>query len=209
MADPVLLYTNPMSRGQIARWMLEEVGAPYEAVILDYAGGMKTADYRAINPMGKVPAIVHGGKVVTECAAICAYLADAFPAAGLAPATDDRADYYRWLFFAAGPVEAAVTNKAMGFVLPEGRERSAGYGSLDDTLDTLETAVTGRGWICGGTFTAADVYVGAQIDWGLTFGTIPSRPAFEAYAARLRERPAYKRQKEIDNALIAEMQKQG
>jgi glutathione S-transferase len=209
MADPVLLYTNPMSRGQIARWMLEEVGAPYEAVILDYAGGMKTADYRAINPMGKVPAIVHGGKVVTECAAICAYLADAFPAAGLAPATDDRADYYRWLFFAAGPVEAAVTNKAMGFVLPEGRERSAGYGSLDDTLDTLETAVTGRSWICGGTFTAADVYVGAQIDWGLTFGTIPSRPAFEAYAARLRERPAYKRQKEIDNALIAEMQKQG
>ncbi|MBR2267682.1 glutathione S-transferase family protein [Sphingobium yanoikuyae] len=209
MADPVLLYTNPMSRGQIARWMLEEVGAPYEAVILDYAGGMKTADYRAINPMGKVPAIVHGGKVVTECAAICAYLADAFPAAGLAPATDDRADYYRWLFFAAGPVEAAVTNKAMGFILPEGRERSAGYGSLDDTLDTLETAVTGRSWICGGTFTAADVYVGAQIDWGLTFGTIPSRPAFEAYAARLRERPAYKRQKEIDNALIAEMQKQG
>ena len=150
MADPVLLYTNPMSRGQIARWMLEEVGAPYEAVVLDYAGGMKTADYRAINPMGKVPAIVHGGKVVTECAAICAYLADAFPAAGLAPATDDRADYYRWLFFAAGPVEAAVTNKAMGFVLPEGRERSAGYGSLDDTLDTLETAVTGRTWICGG-----------------------------------------------------------
>ncbi|MGA1851395.1 glutathione S-transferase family protein [Sphingobium yanoikuyae] len=209
MADPVLLYTNPMSRGQIARWMLEEVGAPYEAVILDYAGGMKTADYRAINPMGKVPAIVHGGKVVTECAAICAYLADAFPAAGLAPPIDDRADYYRWLFFAAGPVEAAVTNKAMGFVLPEGRERSAGYGSLDDTLDTLETAVTGRSWICGGTFTAADVYVGAQIDWGLSFGTIPSRPAFEAYAARLRERPAYKRQKEIDNALIAEMQKQG
>ncbi|MGJ8479023.1 glutathione S-transferase family protein [Sphingobium yanoikuyae] len=209
MADPVLLYTNPMSRGQIARWMLEEVGAPYEAVVLDYAGGMKTADYRAINPMGKVPAIVHGGKVVTECAAICAYLADAFPAAGLAPATDDRADYYRWLFFAAGPVEAAVTNKAMGFVLPEGRERSAGYGSLDDTLDTLETAVTGRSWICGGTFTAADVYVGAQIDWGLSFGTIPSRPAFEAYAARLRERPAYKRQKEMDNALIAEMQKQG
>ncbi|WP_374551934.1 glutathione S-transferase family protein [Sphingobium yanoikuyae] len=209
MADPVLLYTNPMSRGQIARWMLEEVGAPYEAVILDYAGGMKTADYRAINPMGKVPAIVHGGKVVTECAAICAYLADAFPVAGLAPPIDDRADYYRWLFFAAGPVEAAVTNKAMGFVLPEGRERSVGYGSLDDTLDTLETAVTGRSWICGGTFTAADVYVGAQIDWGLSFGTIPSRPAFEAYAARLRERPAYKRQKEIDNALIAEMQKQG
>lgn len=210
MPHHLTFYTNPMSRGQIVRWMLEEVGEPYETVVLDYAdGSMKSADYRAINPMGKVPSIVHDGRVVTECAAICAYLADAFPAAGLAPATDDRADYYRWLFFAAGPVEAAVTNKAMGFVLPEGRERSAGYGSLDDTLDTLETAVTGRSWICGGTFTAADVYVGAQIDWGLAFGTIPSRPAFEAYAARLRERPAYKRQKEIDNALIAEMQKQG
>ncbi|WHO40518.1 glutathione S-transferase family protein [Sphingobium sp. AP49] len=209
MADPITLYTNPMSRGQIARWMLEEVGIPYEAVILDYAGGMKTADYRAINPMGKVPAIVHDGKVVTECAAICAYLADAFPAAGLAPPTDDRAAYYRWLFFAAGPVEAAVTNAAMGFVLAEGRDRSAGYGSLDATLDTLETAVTGRTWICGDHFTAADVYVGAQIDWGLAFGTIPSRPAFEAYATRLRARPAYKRQKEIDTALIAEMQQQG
>lgn len=209
MADSIFLYTNPMSRGQIARWMLEEVGASYEAVILDYAGAMKTADYRAINPMGKVPAIVHDGKVVTECAAICAYLADAFPAAGLAPPTDDRADYYRWLFFAAGPVEAAVTNAAMGFVLAEGRDRSAGYGSLDATLDTLETAVTGRTWICGDHFTAADVYVGAQIDWGLAFGTIPSRPAFEAYATRLRARPAYKRQKEIDTALIAEMQQQG
>lgn len=206
MADSILLYTNPMSRGQIARWMLEEVGALYEAVILDYAGGMKTPDYRAINPMGKVPAIVHDGKVVTECAAICAYLADAFPAARLAPPTTERADYYRWLFFAAGPVEAAVTNKAMGFVVPDGRERAAGYGSLDDTLDALETAVSGPAWICGDQFTAADVYVGAQVDWGLAFGTIPSRPAFEAYAARLRARPGYQRQKEIDNALIAEMQ---
>ena len=203
------LYTNPMSRGQIARWMLEETGVPYDTVILDYGTTMKAPDYLAINPMGKVPAIRHGDTIVTECAAVCAYLADAFPAANLVPPTDARGTYYRWLFFAAGPVEAAVTNKAMGFVLPEGRERSAGYGSLDDTLDTLETAVTGRSWICGGTFTAADVYVGAQIDWGLAFGTIPSRPAFEAYAARLRERPAYKRQKEIDNALIAEMQKQG
>lgn len=209
MADTIMLYTNPMSRGQIARWMLEETGAPYEAVILDYAGGMKTPDYRAINPMGKVPAIVHDGKVVTECAAICAYLADTFPDAGLAPPTDDRADYYRWLFFAAGPVEAAVTNKAMGFVVPEGRERAAGYGSLDDTLDALEQAVSGPAWICGDQFTAADVYVGAQVDWGLAFGTIAARPAFEAYAARLRERPAYQRQKALDTALMEDMQKQG
>lgn len=208
MTQQLAFYTNPMSRGQIARWMLEEVGAPYETVILDYATGMKSNDYLAINPMGKVPAIVHGGRVVTECAAICAYLADAFPAANLAPALDQRHAYYRWLFFAAGPVEAAVTNKAMGFALPEGRERTAGYGTFEDTIDTLETAVATGTWICGDQFTAADVYVGSQIDWGLSFKSIPSRPAFEAYAARLRERPAYKRQKEIDGALIAAMQKQ-
>lgn len=206
MTPAITLYTNPMSRGQIARWMLEEVGAPYEAVILDYASTMKGPDYLAINPMGKVPAIVHNGKVVTECAAICAYLADAFPEAGLAPPTADRSDYYRWLFFAAGPVEAAVTNRALGFVLPEGRDRMAGYGTFEHATATLEKAVSGPAWICGDQFTAADVYVGAQVDWGLAFGSIPSTPILEAYAARLRERPAYKRQKEIDNALIAEMQ---
>ncbi|MDI1295131.1 MAG: glutathione S-transferase family protein [bacterium] len=208
MPTTLTLYTNPMSRGQIARWMLEEVGEPYETVILDYAAAMKAPDYLAINPMGKVPAIVHEGQVVTECAAICAYLADAFPAANLAPATDARAAYYRWLFFAAGPVESAITNTALGFVLPEGRKRMAGYGTLDDTLNALEQAVSGPAWICGDQFTAADVYVGSQIDWGLAFGTMPSRPAFEAYAARLRERPAYKRQKDIDNALIAQAQQQ-
>lgn len=208
MPEAITFYTNPMSRGQIARWMLEEVGQPYDMVILDYGeGGMKSADYRAINPMGKVPAIVHAGKVVTEAAAICAYLADAFPDAGLAPPMNDRADYYRWLFFTAGPVEAAITNKAMGFVVPEGRERMAGYGSFDDTIDTLERAVSGQAWICGDQFTAADVYVGAQVDWGLIFGTLPDRPAFQGYAGRVRERPAYKRQKELDNALIADMEK--
>lgn len=207
MTQPLIFYTNPMSRGQIARWMLEEVAAPYEAVILDYGTTMKDAAYLAVNPMGKVPAIVHDGRIVTECAAICAYLADAFPDAGLAPPLAERHDYYRWLFFAAGPVEAAVTNRAMGFVLPEGRGRMAGYGSFEEAIDALERAVTGRPWICGDQFTAADVYVGAQIDWGLTFKSIPTRPAFEDYAARLRDRPAYRRQKEIDTALIADMQK--
>src|ERR1043166_5761044 len=119
MTDPIIFYTNPMSRGQIARWMLEEVGAAYEQKILDYADTMKEEDYLAINPMGKVPAIVHDGKVVTECAAICAYLAEAFPEAGLAPLPEEKADYYRWLFFAAGPVESAITNKALGLQTDE------------------------------------------------------------------------------------------
>lgn len=208
MSDSIQFYTNPMSRGQIVRWMLEEVGAPYDAHILGYDGedGMKSATYLAINPMGKVPAIVHRGKTVTECAAICAYLAESFPEAGLAPSPDERADYYRWMFFAAGPVEAAVTNRSAGFSGQPGSERMFGFGSYDLAMNALETAVTGRDFICGARFTAADVYVGAQIDWGLQFKTIPDRPAFAAYAERLRTRAGYIRAKEIDNGLIAQMQ---
>jgi glutathione S-transferase len=206
MADELIFYTNPMSRGQIVRWMLEEVGAAYETNILGYGTSMKDDAYLAINPMGKVPAIVHNGKVVTECAAICAYLADAFPSAGLAPAAADRADYYRWMFFAAGPVEQAITAKHFGVEPDADQQRSAGFGTLEHALDALESAVDGKTFVAGDRFTAADVYVGSQVDWGLQFGTIPSRPAFEAYAAGLRERAGYKAAKQIDNALIAEMQ---
>lgn len=209
MADELIFYTNPMSRGQIARWMLEEVGVPYEPRILDYGTTMKDAAYLEVNPMGKVPAIVHNGKTVTECAAICAYLADAFPEAGLTPDPADRADYYRWLFFTAGPVEQAITAKHFGIEPDADQQRMAGFGSLTAALDTLEGAVAGKAYVAGERFSAADVYVGSQIDWGLQFGTIPPRPAFEAYAAGLRERAAYKRAKEIDNGLIAEMQAAG
>jgi len=202
MSKPLTFYTNPMSRGQIVRWMLEEVGAPYETVVLDYASTMKEEPYLSINPMGKVPAITHGDDIVTECAAICAYLAEAFPEAGLAPRDDERADYYRWLFFAAGPAEQGITNKAMGFAPTAEQGRMAGYGSYDQMVDVLEMAVSAHDYIAGGRFTAADVYVGAQVGWGLAFNTLPTRPAFEAYAARVTDRPAYKRGKEIDNALM-------
>ena len=197
-------YTNPMSRGRIARWMLEEVGAPYETVVLDYASSMKAADYLAINPMGKVPAIVHDGQVVTEGAAICAYLAEAFPEAGLAPTAAERAPYYRWLFYAAGPVEAAVTNKSLGVVPTEDQQRMVGYGSFDTMLDTLEAAVSAHPFIAGDRFTAADVYVGSQVMWGQMFGSMPKRDAFVAYGARLAERQAYTRAAAIDDALMAE-----
>lgn len=196
-------YTNPMSRGRIVRWMLEEVGAPYETVVLDYASSMKAADYLAINPMGKVPAIVHDGQVVTEGAAICAYLAEAFPEAGLAPTAAERAPYYRWLFYAAGPVEAAVTNKSLGVVPTEDQQRMVGYGSFDTMLDTLEAAVTAHPFIAGDRFTAADVYVGSQVMWGQMFGSMPKRDAFVDYGARLAEREAYKRAAAIDDALMA------
>jgi len=209
MADTLTFYTNPMSRGQIVRWMLEEVGQPYETEILDYASTMKQAPYLAINPMGKVPAIRHGDVVVTECAAICAYLADAFPGAGLAPPATSkaRAPYYRWLFFAAGCVEPATSNKAAGFVPSDQHKRMFGYGSYEQTLDALEGAVSEVEYLAGGTFSAADVYVGSQLGFGMQFGTIEKRPAFEVYLSRLVERPAYVRAKEIDGKLIAEMQK--
>jgi glutathione S-transferase len=198
----LIFYTNPMSRGQIARWALEEAGATYEQRIVEYGPEMKGADYRAVNPMGKVPAIVHDGTVVTESAAICAYLAEAFPEAGLAPTAQERGDYYRWMFFGAGPVEQAVTNRSMGWDAAPDKQAMVGYGSFDLVVDTLAGWLENHDYICGDRFTAADIYVGAQVDWGLLFGTLPDRPAFSAYAARLRSRPAYIRAKAIDNDLI-------
>ncbi len=203
MSDELVLYTNPMSRGRIVRWMLEEIGQPYQTQILGYED-MKGPAYLAVNPMGKVPAISHGGTVVTEAAAICAYLADAFPDSGLAPPPGDRqrGPYFRWLFFAAGPLEAAATNKALGFELPAGREKMAGYGTYADVMKALEGAITGREYLAGDRFTAADLYVGAHLSWGMMFGTIEKRPAFETYWERLAARPAHRRAEEIDNALM-------
>ncbi len=209
MADDLIFYTNPMSRGRIVRWMLEEVGQPYHTEILDYATTLKAPAYLAINPMGKIPAIKHGDQVVTECAAICAYLADAFPAAGLAPApgSPERAPYYRWLFFGAGPVEGAIMNTAAGFQPDPGKSRMLGYGTLALTLDTLETAVSAGDYLAGGKFSAADLYICAQLGFGMQFGGVDKRPAFQRYVDRLTARPAYKRALQIDETLMAEMQK--
>ena len=205
MSD-ITFYTNPMSRARIVRWMLEEVGQPYHVEVLGYGMSMKSAEYLAVNPMGKVPAIVHRGRVVTEVAAICAYLADTFPDAGLAPPAGERGDYYRWLFFAAGPVEAAVTNRSLGVEVPEGKGAMVGYGSFDATMDALEHAVAGKRYVAGDAFSAADVYVGSQIAFGLRFNSMPDRPAFRDYWAGLEQRPAYRRATELDDALIAQQQ---
>jgi len=203
MADELTLYTNPMSRGRIARWMLEEVGQPYRTEVLDYATSMKAPAYLAINPMGKVPALRHGDVVVTETAAICAYLADTFPEAKLAPPPGDRrrGPYYRWLFFTAGPVEAAISNKALGFVVPQERERMMGYGRVEHVMSALEAVLSQSNYLAGDDFTAADLYVGSALGFGMMFGTIEKRPAFERYWQLLSARPACKRAKELDDAL--------
>jgi glutathione S-transferase len=213
-------YTNPNSRGRIVRWMLEEVGCDYDTVVLDYQQSSKAdewggaalqrladpADERArfftdVNPMGKVPAIVHDGHVITEAAAICVYLAETFPAAGLAPTAEERAEYYRWMFFAAGPVEQAVTNHRAGFESAAWQEFFFGYGSYDRTVNQLERAVKAHPFIAGERFTAADVYVGSHIGWGLGLQTLPPREAFLTYAGHLTTREAYRRAVAKDEAL--------
>jgi len=203
VTNTLTFYTNPQSRGQIIRWLLEELGQPYETVILDYGTTMKGPDYLAINPMGKVPAIKHGDQVITECAAICAYLADAFPQSGLLPPPEHRGAYFRWLFFTAGPLEAIFTAKAIGWEVPADKQGMAGFGSFDLAIDTIETAVKDRAFIAGDAFSAADVYVSSLLDFMLDFKMLTPRPAFDAYLEPLRARAAYVRAKEIDAALIA------
>jgi len=208
MSEEIVFYTNPMSRGRMVRWMLEEVGAPYSTEIVDFGPAMRSGPYAAINPMGKVPALTHRGVTVTEVAAICAYLADAFPKAALAPTLDDpaRGAYFRWLFFSAGPVEAAITNASLGFHPPREREGMVGYGNLAKVLDVLEAAIDptrngGHDYLVGDAFTAADVYVSSQIGYGLLFKTLEPRPAFTAYLGKTSSRPAAVRARAIDDAL--------
>ncbi|MEH3046102.1 glutathione S-transferase family protein [Sphingomonas adhaesiva] len=193
-------FTNPMSRGRIARWMLEEVGEPYETVLVDWQD--KPEALRAANPMGKVPTIVHDGAVVSEAAAICAYLADAFPQAGLAPKGAERAPYYRWLFFTAGPLEAAMMDKALGVAIPPDREAMVGYANFQRAVDAFEDAVSAHDYVTGDRFTAADVYVGSAVGWFTQFGMLEKRDAFMRYLARLEDRPAWVRARAIDDALM-------
>jgi glutathione S-transferase len=196
--DRLTLYTNPRSRGRIAHWMLEETGQPYDTVALGFGLPMRTPDFLALNPMGKIPVVTYGPHVVTECAAICTWLAETFPEAGLMP--DDRARFYRWMFWAAGPLETAITNTALGLIPPADRRGMVGYGNFDLVIDTLEALVGGPDYICGPRFSAADVYIGSQIGWGLMFKTLPDRPAFQAYWARIKDRPAHLRAETLADA---------
>jgi len=201
-------WTNPMSRGQIAHWMLEELGQPYQTNWVAW-GQNKSPDFLAVNSMGKLPTVRHDGKVITEAAAICLYLADVFPQAGLKPEGAALADYYRWTFFASGPIEHAVTSRSMGWTASPEREMMLGFGSYDAAVGALESFLKDRDFVCGKDFTAADVYVGSAVDWGLAFKTLPSLPGFEAYAARLRERKGYQSAKAINAAKTAEIEAAG
>ena len=207
MAD-YTFYTNPMSRGQIVRWALHEAGADYDTVLVDWAD--KPSEFVAANPMAKVPTLVHHhgahDHTITECAAICHYLAE-MTANDLFPHDEEKADYFRYLFFAAGPVEQAVTSRAMGWSVDDPQKQGMlGFGSYDRAMDVFDGMLSNRNFVCGDRFTMADVYVGSQVDWGLSFGSMPERASFTAYAERVRTRDAYKAAKAIDMQLIAEKQ---
>ena len=201
MSETIIFYHNPQSRGRIIRWMLEETGAPYEVRLIDFMkGAHKSPEYLAVNPMGKLPAISYRGHVVTECAAICAYLADVFPAAGLAPPPLERASYYRWLFFAAGSLEYAIVDRILGRPAPE-RPGAIGYGTYADTMRTLEQALSAGPWLLGEQFSAADVYVGSQLSFGMLRKGVDPTPVLNDYVARCRARPAAVRAAGLDEAL--------
>lgn len=199
-------FMNPMSRAQIARWALHEVDADYEPVLV--AWDAKPQALLDANPMGKLPTIIHhtpnGDQVVSEAAAICHYLAEA-AASDLLPHPREKGAYFRWLFFAAGPAEAAVTSRHFGWEPTGEQEMMCGWGSYARVMDALDGWFSDHDYVCGKRFTMADVYVGSQIDWGLQFGTYEARDSFTAYAERLRTRPAYQAAKAIDNKLIEEM----
>ncbi len=203
MTAQLTFYTNPMSRGRVARWMLEETGLPYDTVLLDYGTTMKAPEYRAVNPMGKVPALKHGDTVITETAAICLYLADLVPEKKLAPpvGSPKRGSYYRWISFMA-PLEQLMTAKASGAALP--KPETAGFGTEQDLLDTLEAALKDRDYLAGDSFTAADLLVASYVGWYLQFKLLEPRPAFVAFAERHQQRPAARRADEIDEALLAQ-----
>jgi len=203
-------FFNPMSRAQIARWALHEAGADYDPVFV--AWNAKPAALLAANPLGKLPTIIHHHEghdhAVSEAAAVCHYLAET-SARELLPGPHEKADYFRWLFFAAGPIEQAVTAKAYGWEVAAEREVAVGFGTYDRTMDALDGWLCTHDYVCGDRFTMADVYVGSHVDWGLQFKSFPERDSFVAYVDRLRLRPAYQEAKAIDGKLIAEMQAHG
>jgi glutathione S-transferase len=204
-SDELVLYHAPRSRSITAQWMLEELGRPFRLQVLNLQRREhKQPDYLALNPMGKVPTLRHGEMVMTEAAAICCYLADTFPKAGLAVPVGDprRGPYLKWLFFGPSCVEPALIDRLVGRGEPP--NAAAGYGTFDNLLEVVSRAVPGEAWLLGETFTAADVVIGAQLIWGQLSGSLPERPEILAYTSRLRTRPALERVFAKDAELVAQ-----
>lgn len=207
MTEKLVFYTHPYSRGRTVRWMLEELEVPYEIEVVEFGGSMKSPEYLAINPMGKVPALVHGDTVVTEVVAICSYLADQFPDKGLAPSPQsrERGPYYRWLFFIAGPFEQAMTAKQNNWTIDDKIAGVAGCGHVEDVVKTLESLLAGREYLCGDRFTTADLIMSAYLGWMMMQKQIDELPVFTDYVTHHASRPAARRASELDEALAREL----
>ena len=204
MAKLTLYHAAP-SRSSITRWMLEEVGEPYDIHLLNLGtGDNRKPDYLAINPMGKVPTLKHGDTVITEAAAICAYLADEFPRAKLnVPiGTPRRGVYLKWRFFGPSCIEAAIMDRTFPRK-EEARRAALGYGDFDTAMDVTAKAVAKGPYLMGDQFTAADVIIGSTLRWGMMFKMVPERPEFTAYTNRLATRPALQRAEAKDKELAA------
>ena len=204
MAKLTLYHAAP-SRSSIVRWMLEEVGEPYEIQLLSLSKGENRApDYLAVNPMGKVPALRHGDSVITEAAAICAYLADEFPRAKLNVPLGDarRGPYLKWLFFGPSCIEPAMMDRAFPRK-EEARRAALGYGDFDTVIKVLTDAMARGPYILGEQFTAADVVIGSTLRFGMLFKLLPEQPEFTAYTGRLAQRPALQRAEAKDKELAA------
>ena len=209
MASDIIFYTNPWSRGRIVHWLLEELGVPYTTHWLAYGGEMKDPSYLAINAMGKVPAIQHQGNTITEAAAICAYLAHSYPEKALLPPASDHtslAAFYRWLFFAAAPLEMAITTRAMHWPTTAEHAKMLGFGTYQAALDAIAGYLNGREFVCDYGFSAADVYLGSSLIFGMEIKAVEQRPEFETYAAGLMQRPGYQRHVELCAAQIKSSQ---
>lgn len=211
MSNAIQLYYNPMSRARIVQWALEETGAPYETTLVSFEKEEeRKPGFLALNPMGKVPMIVHRGTVITETAAILTYLGDAFPEKRLAPALGDlrRGTYLRWLFFVAGCYEAAVVEKMYPRINPPS-PKMLGFGTYADVMDTVEKIVQPGPFLLGEEFTMADLYLSAELGWNLQFQMIEPRPAFVSYVKRCEARPAALRANELADGFIQQMKAGG
>jgi glutathione S-transferase len=186
----ITLYHHPYSRAANVVWMLEEVGVPYELRSVDIMkGAHKAPELVALNPMGKLPILTDGETVVTESAAIALYLADRYAYGRLAPRVDDaaRGTYLRWSLFAPSVIEPGTMARQAGWSF---KESQAGWGSYEAMLKAMQSAIDGRSFVLGDTFSMADVVFGGTLRFMLTFRTIEPLPAFTAYAERLAQRPA-------------------
>ena len=201
------LYTNPHSRGTNVRWMLEECGADYDTIGVRFGAEMKAPAYRAINPMGKVPALAHGDTILTETAAILTWLAERYPEKALIPeaGSDARGEYYRWLCFALHLEYAAVDR--MRTIENSAELRTAiGYGDFDTAFAVLKARLQDRTHIVGEHFTALDLYYSGLLQWLIQHAQVlPADAVYLDYMQRHLARPAYARTKALDDALQAEM----